>query len=113
SYPAAGDAATAARHSRTRRPLIDDIITSLSGAPLKWCDSMRPPYGTSMPQGGVRPQHQNRKSSERANVFRFAPESRHPLCVLMNTSPKFDYSDTLLVRVSHLSHVMNLSPSRL
>ncbi len=30
-----------------------------------------------MPQSGRRPQHQKRKSSERANVFRFAPESRH------------------------------------
>jgi len=28
-----------------------------------------------MPQSGRRPQHQNRKSSERANVFRFSARS--------------------------------------
>jgi len=41
-----------------------------------WFALTQPPYGTSMPQNGRRPQHQKRRSSPALLVVRFTLEHR-------------------------------------
>src|SRR6516165_10725334 len=56
-------------HSVNLKNRLRDIETDRANLahgrlPSKWCDSTQPPCGTSMPQSGRRPQHQNRSSGD-------------------------------------------------
>src|SRR6516165_6613069 len=64
-------------HLEYRLPNIQTNRANLAHGrlPSMWFALTQPPYGTSMPQSGRRPQHQNAKNSPRANLVRCAPLS--------------------------------------
>jgi hypothetical protein len=64
-----------------------------------WFALTQPPYGTSMPQSGRRPQHQTEKNSVRAYVFRFALELGN--CSMQSACLKRGHEQT------HAPHLTN------
>ena len=51
------------------------MLEFFAGLP-RWFASTQPPYGTSMPQSGRRPQHQKEKYPSRVDVLRCSPKNR-------------------------------------